>query len=663
MKKTKFFSFKTKLIIVVELFIFSIALVLGFVAYSSQEKLIRQVSEKKLLAIASSTAAVIDGDQVAAIQTEEDTESDNFSQIKDTLRKIQEDNADVDDIYLMRKTVYRNILRFIMGAADTEDTNGNGIIEENEEGVAFDEDYDISPYPQMLQAFDRPTTDSKTNCDKWGCWLSGYAPIKNSEGETVAIVGVDIPAQDVISYENDTRNKILISLVIVSLIFPLFLLIYLEYVLWPISKIVNAIREFSSNLKSRIEVNRDDEFGLIARTFNQMALDLEVLYTQMEKRVAYKTKEIADVAEKALEEKAKEEAFLESVGEGMIAIDNDGKVIIANKQTEKILEKPSDEIIGKTISELYDVADELENKLAEEEKPLQKVLYTGKKVSGKYYCLHDGKKIPVFITATPVICEGKQIGAILVFRDITRESEIDRAKTEFVSLASHQLRTPLSIISWHSEAMLEDQEGLSKKQQGYLQKIAHATDRMVALVKALLNTSRLEMGTFSIESKEVDLIKLADTAIDESAPLRSIQNISVEKKFSSDSIMTKGDPQLLNMIFQNLLSNAAKYSKRDGQVVLEIAKDDQNIIIRVSDSGIGITKSQQDQIFTRFFRADNAKEKEADGTGLGLYIIKSIIDNSGGTISFESVEDKGTTFTVTLPGTGMPGRAGTRRLI
>jgi PAS domain S-box-containing protein len=664
MKKIKIISFKTKLILTLELLVIIILTTLGILTYNIRQSLIRQVSETKLLAIASSTAAVIDSEKLSSVQTEVDTTGDSYREIRQTLKKIKTANPGIDDVYLMKKTVYKNILKFIVSASDAEDKNGNGSIEENEQGAFFEEEYEISAFPEMANVFNNVvTTDKKISCDKWGCWLSGYAPIIDKNGAVIAIVGVDIPGEEIISYEKEMRKALLEILGTIFILFPLFLFFYLQYILRPISKITKSISEFGGNLKTRINLNRDDEFGLIAKTFNQMALDLEILYTQMEKRVDYKTKELAEIAKRALEEKAKEEAFLDSVGEGMIAIDKEGKVIMANKQAENILGKLSENMLGKRTDEIYNVEDEFGKKLLKGERPLQKALFEKRKISGKYYCVHAVSKIPVFITASPVICSDEILGAILVFRDITRENEIDKAKTEFVSLASHQLRTPLSIISWHSEALSEDREGFSEKQKTYLEKISHATKRMVDLVRALLNTTRLEMGTFSIDEKEVDLVKLAEDILEDIKPLSLIQNISLEKKFSDKAIIFKGDPQLLAMIFQNLLANAIKYSKRDGKVFLEVIKKSPNIIIKVADQGIGITEKQKAEIFTRFFRADNAKEKDAEGTGLGLYIIKTIVENLSGTIFFDSAENKGTTFTITLPEVGMPKKEGTRKLI
>ncbi|MFA5961345.1 MAG: ATP-binding protein [Parcubacteria group bacterium] len=663
MKKIRDISFRTRVILVLEVVVVTILIVVGVITYQTRQALIREVSQEKLLAIASSSAAVIDPEKVAAIQTEADTASDNYLELKGMLQKIKMNNPEVDDIYLMKKSAYRNILKFIVSANDTQDRNGNGAIEENEVGVDFEEEYEISAFPEMAKAFEAKTTDKQISCDKWGCWLSGYAPIFNEKGEAIAIVGVDIPAETILAYERDMRMVLWEVLGVISIFFPLFLFFYLQYALRPIDKITKSIAKFSSDFKTRIDIVGDNEFGMIAKTFNQMALELEILHTQMEKKVKAKTNEIVACARNITEDKAKEEAFLDSVGEGIIAIDKKGKVILVNRQTEVILGRPSKELLGKTTAELYEVEDEFEKKLSNKEKPLQKTITSGEKISGKYFCVHSGRKIPVFITASPVISENKLIGAILVFRDITKENEIDKAKTEFVSLASHQLRTPLSIISWHSEALLEDQRGFSEKQKTYLEKISHATNRMVELVRALLNTSRLEMGTFSIETKEIDLVRLAENLVKDLSSFSSIQNISIEKKFSGKKIMLKGDQQLITMIFQNLLTNAIKYSKRDGKVVLEISQKSPNIVIRVVDQGIGITDNQKSDIFTRFFRADNAKEKDAEGTGLGLYIIKAIIEHSGGTIKFDSIENKGTTFTVILPESGMPKKEGTRKLI
>jgi signal transduction histidine kinase len=183
------------------------------------------------------------------------------------------------------------------------------------------------------------------------------------------------------------------------------------------------------------------------------------------------------------------------------------------------------------------------------------------------------------------------------------------------------------------------------------------------LVKSLLNVSRIEMGTFSIEVKNIDLVEIAKNIIEELQPWCIIQKIKIEDKFSDENIKFDGDSQLVRMILQNLLSNAVKYSKENGKVVLEISRKSPKIIIKVIDKGIGIPESQKKSIFAKLFRADNVYEHNTDGTGLGLYIVKSILDHSGGNISFESEENKGSIFTVEFPETGMKKKEGIKNLI
>ena len=551
----------------------------------------------------------------------------------------------------------------MLGESDTRDLNGNGVIETNEKAVEFGEKFDVSALPEMKQAFQWSGADQEINCDKWGCWLSGYAPILDGSGNAIAVLGVDIPADRIIQQEKKDSLAILLGLGCVAVLFPIFLFLTLKRLLKPITIISDSVERFGDDMSTRIDINSHDEFGLIAKNFNKMADELELVYLKMEKTVKQKTLKCTRAANDAMQKQVKEKAFLESVGEGVIAIDKQGKIILANKQAKDILAKTDVELLGKNYANIINLQDDNEKKIPAKNRPIFKTLSVGEKISGKYYFVFDAKKIPVHVTASPIIYEQKTIGAIIVFRDITKEIQMDKAKTEFISLASHQLRTPLSIVNWHCEILKENQENFSEKQKKYLDKINHANRRMIALVKSLLNVSRLEMGTFTIESEKFDITKVAEDAIKEIKPLAAIQNITIEKKFSKDIISFNGDSQLVSIVMQNLLSNAVKYSRRDGKVLLEIIQEPDGLAIRVIDNGIGIPKKQKNKIFNRFFRADNAKEKETDGTGLGLYLTKEIVIHSGGTISFESSENEGTTFTVKFSADGMAEKDGPTNLI
>ena len=184
------------------------------------------------------------------------------------------------------------------------------------------------------------------------------------------------------------------------------------------------------------------------------------------------------------------------------------------------------------------------------------------------------------------------------------------------------------------------------------------SQRMVGLVNAFLNVSRIELGTFVVESEPVNLKEAAKIALKELAPAIGEKKIKVTASYDAKLPIMLLDPKLINIIFQNLLSNAVKYTPAGGAVSLVVSKDEKDVIIKVSDTGYGIPKDQQAKIFSKLFRADNVISKETEGTGLGLYIVKAIIDRSGGSIRFESDQDKGTTFFVTLPFAGMAKKEG-----
>lgn len=243
-------------------------------------------------------------------------------------------------------------------------------------------------------------------------------------------------------------------------------------------------------------------------------------------------------------------------------------------------------------------------------------------------------------------------------------AEIDKAKSEFVSLASHQLRTPLSAINWYSEMLLAGDAGaLNEEQKKFVDEIYAGNQRMVELVNALLNVSRLELGTFLVEPAPTDVAALAQSVIDEQKPEIARKQQQFTASLASGLPQYQMDQKLLRMVVQNLLSNAVKYTPEHGTVSLDLSRaSDGALRLRVADTGYGIPKEQQKKIFSKLFRADNVRAMDTEGTGLGLYIVKSIIDHAGGSIRFESEEGKGTTFFVEFPAEGMKKRAGTKSL-
>lgn len=271
----------------------------------------------------------------------------------------------------------------------------------------------------------------------------------------------------------------------------------------------------------------------------------------------------------------------------------------------------------------------------------------------------DGKWIWVETVVTNLLAD-PAVGAVVSnFRDVTERKEIDLAKSDFVSLASHQLRTPLTVIQWHTDAILQRKPTtLGAKEKSYLKKIAEANKRMIDLVDALLNVSRIEMGTLGIEPEEVDLGTIADTELAAFSRRTKEKHLHVERTYDDTLPKIKTDPRLMKIIFQNLISNATRYTLPNGKVRIAIEKRGGDALITVEDTGIGIPEHEQKKIFTKMFRTQSARQMEPNGTGLGLYLVKAVVELCGGKIWFASTEGKGTEFYVLLPLKGVEKKEG-----
>ena len=256
-----------------------------------------------------------------------------------------------------------------------------------------------------------------------------------------------------------------------------------------------------------------------------------------------------------------------------------------------------------------------------------------------------------------LIEQQEQSAKLLIRRDLelTRANErlrtLDQMKTDFVSVATHQMRTPLSGIRWTLSMLLQGDLGvLNNEQKAFLMKAYESNDRMITLLDDMLFSDRIESGKITITDEVAYAPDLIDNILVE------IQPIADKRSVKLNFIRPQGDlpkikiaPQHLRAILQNLIENAIKYSEEGGVVTIELAMHEGVLRICVSDTGIGIAADQQDKVFSRFFRAPNAVKMETDGSGLGLFIVKSIAEKHFGKAWFESKEGQGSKFFVELP--------------
>lgn len=374
------------------------------------------------------------------------------------------------------------------------------------------------------------------------------------------------------------------------------------------------------------------------------------------------------LTQKLRETTALREALLMSIGEGLVATDKQANIIYVNRAFEALSGWKAEDVIAQRVTDAISLAGEKGEPL-DTAAQIVPLLVGGKVEASIVHIKHshlvrkDGGTLPVSITAAPVILDGSVIGAVETLRDITDEARIDEAKSEFLYLASHQLKTPPAIIKQFAEMLKTGDVGtLSDKQSEYLDEIRRANDRMLGIIDALLDISRIETGSFAIDPHPVDLTKLVDTAIDDEVR-RSGRRVEVARHYDAGLAPVSVDANLLHIVVTNLISNGIKYSPREhARLEVGIRLDARDVVVSVTDAGLGIPEKDQPRVFSKLFRADNVRSLDVDGNGLGLYIVRKILDAAGGMIAFDSVAGKGTTFYVRLPRSGMIGKTGTTKL-
>jgi len=235
--------------------------------------------------------------------------------------------------------------------------------------------------------------------------------------------------------------------------------------------------------------------------------------------------------------------------------------------------------------------------------------------------------------------------------DITDQRAVDTAKSEFVALATHQLRTPIAAIRWNVELLIRSlKDTQTDKQARYLTKIDRNVVRTLNLINDFLSVSKLEMGTFAADLETVEFKTYLEQILEEFEEKITNHQLQVNVTVEPQSLHVSIDRRLFHIISSNLISNAVKYTPTGGTVTISAVEKHDTLVFQVYDTGIGIPKNEQAELFTKFFRATNAQQQVTEGTGLGLYVVKQSIEILGGTLQIESEENKGTTFVVELPG-------------
>ncbi|MCB1181103.1 MAG: PAS domain-containing protein [Chlamydiia bacterium] len=467
---------------------------------------------------------------------------------------------------------------------------------------------------------------------------SGYnVRFSPSFGQDMAYMAVAFPFQNrklilraafpygqIRDISNDFTMNFLIFSLIVLLLFSLTAFVIIHYFSRPIKQIIAAISPYQKGRTDKVPtvvlsggIARKDEFGRLASTLNSLSLKIE--------------KQIAHL----IEERNDKEALLESLGEGVIAIDKSGVVIFVNHVAEEMLNIDRDQVTGKSFENIKQPSClDLLQSAQLNKMPITTVISP----QGKRKRYFDASAVPRKETE----------GALLVLQDKTSLHKVLELGRDFIANASHELKTPITIIRGFAETLHDHPELSREVSTEITEKIVTNCERMETLVKNLLTLAAIDEGLPRSRMQKTDLEDIVIQCRQTVLVVHPDADIRVEK-LSETPVEHLIDSDLFYQAILNLLDNSVKYSSPPAHVVVSLEKKKKEVVIKVKDQGLGIPAEDLERIFERFYSVDKSHSRSLGGSGLGLSIVARIIEKHRGKISAESELGRGTTFTITLP--------------
>jgi signal transduction histidine kinase len=472
-------------------------------------------------------------------------------------------------------------------------------------------------YEQPPQALLETVTDGQTRTtgpytDEFGTYYSVFATMRGEDGRPVAYVGTDIERQALEKLASGGAARTALLVLCVLLAFALA------------SGITQRLFSHRRRLRER---------------------DAELL-RQAEER----------------------EKMLMNIGEGVVAFDRSGRVIFANKFAVESV-GCSGESHEQNYWQHWMLVNEQGVPFSNEPPAVaQADAAAADEAKGKeavtYLRRSNGQLFPVVVSLVDVNLGFGEPATVMTFRDTTRETEIDRMKSDFINIAVHQLKTPLTALRWSVETLTGDTSTtkFTTEEEQTIKDIASVTQILNNLVTSLLNIARVESGRLTVDPKPTDLGDLVTAVVRENTAAAEAKGQKIIVALSAGLPQLNVDATLVREIVKNFLTNAIKYTPNGGHIEARLEAEANEVTISVKDNGIGIPVEDQKRVSDKFFRASNAIGSSEDGTGLGLYFAKQIIEVSGGRFGFESVEGGGSTFHFSLPLTGSEAKHGQVRL-
>jgi two-component system, NtrC family, sensor histidine kinase KinB len=387
----------------------------------------------------------------------------------------------------------------------------------------------------------------------------------------------------------------------------------------PILKLTKAIKEIGQkNYSHRIHIDSKDEFGELANAFNEMAERLEYFESSNLNKLMF--------------EKSRAEAVINSLKDASIGIDKDNKVLFANEQALQLLGLKAEETVGKLTDDIKKRNDLFQFLLENEGKNPFKIVLDGRE---NYY-----------VKETIDVIQGDACNKVIVLKNITSFKELDAAKTDFIATISHELKTPLASSDF-SLKLLEDERVGKKEQKELIQQLKNDNQRMLRILSELLNMSQLEAGKIQLDIQSVSPCHIVENSLKAVSGGAKEKELHLDQRIQSNLPPIKADPDKINWVLNNFLTNAIRYAPFRSQILIEVKNVDTRISFSVSDKGQGIEEAYQDRIFERYFQVPGRSDKK--GSGIGLAICKEFIEAMGGHVWVKSQIGEGSTFGFDIP--------------
>ncbi|MFW5888534.1 MAG: ATP-binding protein [Patescibacteria group bacterium] len=393
---------------------------------------------------------------------------------------------------------------------------------------------------------------------------------------------------------------------------------------------------------------KDNSTRIFSGSYFKEAVDISDNFNKS----AYELKKFDKITK---EEKNKIKNIIDSFTYPIIFIEKNGYLEMFNEASQKILGFKKNDIGTKISPENeYDIENfkkiiRIKNYQIKEPRKTEGYNKEWKELNIK----ENGTEKVYMVATRKVYDENDQfLGTLKIFNDLTREENMNRLKSEFISVAAHQLRTPLSAIKWVFRMVLDKDTGeLSTSQEEYLAKGYKSAERVITLVDNLLYASRIEEGRFGYDFEIFDPKKVVDEALDNIRKKAEEKKLDLDVKKSKNIPKIEGDPEKIKMALYYVLDNAVKYTQEKGNIELEVKNINKRkeVAFKIKDSGVGIPSEGKNRLFSKFYRAANVLRMQTEGNGLGLFIIKSIIEKHEGSVEIDSEEGKGTEVTLVMP--------------